>query len=339
MKIICSHCGQRYSVAEERIKQFGSHVIFPCPSCKNKIEINLADQSPTPSERSPQLQQRATGEELIKMILGSVNDLPVMPQVAERARKILADKNCSFSMVAHVIEADQAIATKVLKLANSAFYSIMGRVTSIQHAAMVLGTKTLYQVLQIACTEPVLSARLPGYGQNSGDLWRHSLAVAACSRAIAKRRNPSIIDDGFSAGLLHDCGKLILDPYLGARSEAFQNCLVQEKKKVFEAERILLGVDHAHIAAYVCEKWQIPKQLFSAIQYHHTPSLLRVHELAFIVHLANAVMHVPDISTLRDIADIEAEPEAIKFLGLDINQIALVWQESSDYVIKTIGSL
>ncbi len=337
MKIICPHCSKGYSVSEDRIRQFGHHVIFPCPSCKGRIEVKL-DKHPTPAPSAVVPPRPSDGDDLRKVIIASVNDLPPMPQVAQHARRVIADKNCTFSDIARVIEADQAIATKVLRLANSAYYGVMGTVTSIQHAAMILGIKTLSQLLEIACSASVLSARLPGYGQESGELWRHSLAVAACARAISKRHNPTIIDDAFSAGLIHDCGKLILDRHLAVRSAMFQKYL-SEGKRVFEAERAVFGFDHAQIAGSVCEKWDIPRRLVNAVQFHHAPSLLQVNELACIVHTANIVMHVPDMSAVSDISSLELDPVAIRYLNLDIKHIAFAWNESQEYVSKTLGFL
>ncbi|MCX8044219.1 MAG: HDOD domain-containing protein [Desulfobacterota bacterium] len=344
MKIICPHCSRGYTIPEERIRQYGLHVIFPCPSCKGNIEIRLNQHATPQSSPSPAPSQNRhspseeSGIDLRKSIIAAVNDLPSMPQVAQHVRRLISDKNCTFSEIARAIETDQAIAARVLKIANSAYYGVMGTVTSIQHAAMILGIKTLNQILEIACSAAVLSKRLPGYGQESGVLWRHSLSVAACARAIAKRRNPNLIDDAFSAGLIHDCGKLVLDRYLAARADAFTK-LLQEGKKVFEAERIVLGFDHASLAASICEKWDIPKQLVNAIQFHHSPSLIQINELVAIVHLANQIIHIDDMQSLQDITAIDLDPRSVKLIGIDLKLIALVRSEAEEYVNKTISSL
>ena len=81
--------------------------------------------------------------------------------------------------------------------------------------------KTLSDLLTLACSSSVMGSKLNGYGQESGDLWMHSLAVAGCARSIAKLKKPELADDAFSAGLIHDCGKLILDPYIDERRDLF----------------------------------------------------------------------------------------------------------------------
>lgn len=343
MRVVCPHCKAGYNISEERVKQFGEHIVFPCPSCKGKIEINLSSQSSDPVTSQATMQVAPgdmTGDVLKKLILSKVNDLPPMPQVAQHARRVTADKNSTFSDVAKVIETDQSIAAKVLKLANSAYYGVMGSVTSIQHASMILGIKTLNQLLEIACTSKFLTTKLDGYGLDAGQLWRHSLAVAGCARSLAKKRNPNVIDDAFSAGLIHDCGKLILDHYIFERKNVFDNFLKDGNKTFIEAERTILGFDHAQIAANVCEKWEIPKRLVSAIQYHHTPAMLRFNELALIVHASDAIMHAPEtLAAGSDSMDIAIDSETLKFLNLDRKQIPFFQKEANDYMEKTISSI
>jgi putative nucleotidyltransferase with HDIG domain len=342
MKIICPHCSAAYNIAEERVKKFGDHVIFPCPSCKGKIEIDLTKQqknSTAPPSTSGSGGE-TTSDLLKKMILSKVNDLPPMPQVVQRARTVLADKNCSFSDIARVIETDQSIATRILKLANSAYYGVMGTVTSIQHASMILGIRTLNQLLEIACTSTLLTPKLDGYGMDSGELWQHSLEVAGCARAIAKKRSPEMSDDAFSAGLIHDCGKLILDKYIFERRGIFQTFLKDGSRTFLEAEKNILGFDHAQIAASVCEKWDIPKRLTNAIQYHHYPSLLRFNELAYVVHSADAIVHMSDDEADTDpTRTYKIDNEAVKLFNLDQKQISLFRKETRDYVDKTIHSI
>ena len=287
MQINCPHCKKTYTISEERAKKFGEHIVFLCTACKGKIEIDLHEK-PLQTSSGPAAPSESAGDALKKKILNALQDLQPMPQVAQQARKVMAEKNSTFSDIARVIETDQAIAARVLKLANSSYYGIMGKVSSIQHASVVLGIKTLNQLLEIVCAEKFLGSKLDGYGMASGDLWRHSLAVAGCSRAIAKKRNAGTTDDAFSAGLLHDCGKLILDRHIYERKALFQNSMKEGQKTFLAAEVDILGFDHARIGAEVCEKWGIAKRMGSAIQFHHRPSLARYNELAYIIHAASA---------------------------------------------------
>lgn len=338
MKIECSHCHKTYDIPAERIRALGEQVAFPCPACKASIEINLASvdkESETSAGAPPPPEEKPTGGVLKRRILRAVKDLPPMPQVAQKARELVADENYSFTDLAKIIETDQAIATRVLKLSNSPYYGV-GNVTSIQHASVVLGMKTLNELLTMACASSVLGSEFKGYGQTSSDMWKHSLAVAGCAKIIANNKNPALADDAFSAGLIHDCGKIILDEYILERKEEFQRCMAGGEKSFLEAEKSILGFDHAEISGEVCEKWQIPKKLALAITYHHSPSTLQVNALVHIVHAADAIALMSGIGAGLDGTMYRIDKKTAEFLGLDSNQIGLYMAEALEYVEKTM---
>ena len=126
---------------------------------------------------------------LSERINKAVADLPPMPAVIIEIQKLLSDPNSNTGQIAELIETDQAIAVKILKLANSAFYGLSGKVTSIQHAAVILGYKTLGELITIAGFSGLMGKKLSGYGYNSDELWKHSLAVALGSKIIAAKNN------------------------------------------------------------------------------------------------------------------------------------------------------
>lgn len=177
-------------------------------------------------------------------ILDEIEDLPPMPQVAHKGRKIAADKTPSFKDLAIAIEGDQAIAAQVMKIANSTYYGVNSNVKSVQQASVVLGMETLHELLTLACASTLLGSELKGYELISGDLWQHSLATAFCSRNIALKVAPMFADDAFLAGLIHDSGKLILDSYVNERKDEFKEFLESGDQTFLDAEKSILGFDH-----------------------------------------------------------------------------------------------
>jgi len=339
MRIVCSHCKKMYDIPEDRLRKLGSNINFPCPACKGNIKINL-DAAPIkrviPSETLPQAEEvLPIGEALKKKILMRVEDLPPMPQVAQKARKVTADENSSFKDLADVIETDQAIATRVLKLANSSYYGLAGKVTSLQQASVVLGMRTLNEILMVACAGSMVGSELEGYRLQSGDLWLHSLATAGCARMIAEEKNPALADDAFSAALIHDCGKLILNEYIAERHEQLDEILKDGQKTFLEAERELLGFDHGLIAAEVCAKWQIPSDLIIPIQNHHNPGMSKDNELVNIVHAADSIALMSGIGAGRDGMMYVMDDRVMESLGLDSDQVGEYIGRTAEYVIKT----
>jgi HD-like signal output (HDOD) protein len=133
----------------------------------------------------------------------------------------MADTSSTFKELGEVIETDQAIAGRVLKLANSAYYGLRGMVSSIHQASVVLGFEALGELITAVGVAGLIDNILEGYGLESGSLWQHSLAVAFGSRIIARKKIPKIENSAFSAGLLHDAGKIILDEYVLEKEEEF----------------------------------------------------------------------------------------------------------------------
>ena len=247
-------------------------------------------------------------QNLKEKILNSVENLPPMPNVILKIQRLLADPNSHVKQIVRYIEADQAIAAKVLKIANSPFYGMSGKVSSIQHAAVILGFKTLGEVTTIAGFSSLLGKKLPGYGYNSDELWRHSLAVAVASQIIAEKIKPELIYEALIAGLIHDIGKLILDPYVLEKREAFRNLIQVGDQTFLKAEKQILGFDHAQIASEVCNHWEFPEILTLSIKYHHYPSRSNGNEMAFILHLADYIAVLSNAGyDIDEVLDIEEE--------------------------------
>lgn len=241
-----------YNIPEERLPT-GEEVSFPCPACKNIIHIDLRPKSgstqapPENDETVPGDEEREfpRGEALQKIILRKLKELPPMPQVMFKAREVMNDPKSNFKALADILETDQAMAARVLRLANSAYYGLAGKVSSVQHASVLLGYKTVGEIVSMAGSSTLLGDSLEGYKLDSGDLWQHSLAVALASKIIAKKIKPDLENDAFAAGLIHDSGKIVLDKYLQERQPFFETFMKDGQKTFLDAEKAILGFDHS----------------------------------------------------------------------------------------------
>jgi HD-like signal output (HDOD) protein len=311
----------------------GKKVTFPCKACKAVINLDLRSNSS--QDDAPPSEPTIVDEDLKNKILKSVGNLPPMPQTVHKAREIMDNPSSSFQELAQVIETDQAVAAKVLKLANSTYYGLSGKVSSVQHASVVLGQKTLGELISVAGTSDVLDKTLEGYGMDSGDLWRHSIGVAFGSRMIAKKINPALLNDAFSVGLIHDGGKLILDKYIFERKEIFEEFLADEQKSFLDAEKELLGFDHSEIASEVCKNWNIPEALITAIKYHHSPLQAEGDQLAYIVHMADAIAMMTGLGIGMDGMQYKLDDKAMEILGLQEEDVGNIMTEVAVSVENT----
>lgn len=341
MKICCPHCGKEYSIQRQTLTGYSGTVSIPCPNCKEKILLHPGTAGTGGNDRASGHGGQAkgnvpdTGDALKQRIFKTLKDLPPMPQVVQKARKVLSDPKSSFSDLAKVIESDQGIVTRVLKMANSPYYGVSGNVSSVKHASVVLGTKTLMELLNLACSSEILGQTLEGYDLAAGDLWMHSLAVANGSQLIARRVNPSLEQDAFSAGLIHDVGKIILDPYILERKADFQSFVKERSDTFLAAEKGILGFDHAELASEVCERWQIPRHIVLAIRYHHDPTPSDNDMLSYIVHLADAVAIMSGIGAGLDGMLYTIHGDAMSRLRLKEDDLFDIMGEIACYVEKT----
>ncbi len=346
MKITCPNCQVSFNLPSEKLP-IGKKVSFSCPKCKGKIKLDLRSK-PTedetiqiegPISTEPNKEDKEHGEELKEKILRKLDDLPAMPQVVLKAREIMANPDSGVSDVVKVLETDQAITTKILKTANSAFYGLPGQISDIQHASVVLGYATLGELITFAASSDLLDRILKGYGLISGVLWKHSLSVAIGSRIIAKKKNVALKETAFSTGLIHDCGKLVLDKYVQERKEAFDAIMEHGQETFMKAEEKIFGFSHAEIGFEVCKHWGIPDEVSLAIKHHHSPAKSEKNELAYIVYMADAIVNLADAMTNMGVenTDIEmlmymVDDKAMEFMGIQETEISPIIDEIKENI-------
>ena len=259
----------------------------------------------------------------------SIKRIPPMNQVIDKARRIIENPASSLDELATIVEKDQALAINVLKIANSAYYRRLTAVPSIKEAVVVLGVDTLDELITIACVSPHLQKRLKGYDIQADAVWWHSLASASGARIIARMTDSSFENEAFTAGLIHDVGKLVLDPYVYERMDSFIEHMSDDQVTFYDAEKLVLGFDHAEIAEKICIKWNIPKEITTAIKYHHNPWESGSNELSYIVHASDQIAAWAELGAedlLLDLSDQLSEK-----LGLKTDDIEQVMVEAAEY--------
>jgi len=329
----------------------GKKIMIPCPNCKSRITIepdNNDSVSPANGKNRMPIQNRLlaknrtasmknkplNGIALRNKILKSIRDLPPMPQVISKAQEVMANPTSGIKELTQVIETDQAIASRMVKLANSAYYGLSGKVATVQKATTMLGQQTLREVLMTAGYAKLLDKTLNGYGYASGDLWRHAMAVGVGSRIIADMKQVEDTDEAYLAGLIHDSGKLVLDPYIVKRRSAFDRFLEDESRTFLDAEKHLFGFDHADIASDICLKWKVPGTVTSAVRYHHCPTKSGDTALAYVIHLADQIARSGGLGYGDDDYIYQVEEGVINFLELSQSDIQKISAKVIESMLK-----
>lgn len=232
-------------------------------------------------------------EDRIEQLLAKADDLPVLPHIAMEILNLIEDKTSVPEDFENVIENDQVMTLKILKIANSAYYGYPREIITIKEAIVILGTDTLKSLVLSLLTRQILSRSLDTYGLKKGELWEHSLAVAMVARSIAKAMKFANPEGYFVAGLLHDVGKLVLDFYLQDSAKVIKQQIREGGLDFVKAEERVLGVDHAFIGAKLLEKWNLPKFLVESVRFHHAleiaPEIVRKD--SYIIDIANRLAY------------------------------------------------
>jgi putative nucleotidyltransferase with HDIG domain len=226
--------------------------------------------------------------ERIAGILRQVTALPTLPAVATQLLKQADERAASLKEISTLVERDPAVATRLLKLVNSPFFGARREVTSVQQALLLVGIANLKSL--------VLSSSVINMFNHSGKVgsfdrsqfWEHCLGVAMCARQIAAATRAMDADEAFTAGLIHDIGKMIIDQFL---HEDFGQIIARADTKkctLYDAEQHVLSVTHAEIGQYLACYWGLPEVLQIAIGFHHSPEDASQHaEAAAVVCLAD----------------------------------------------------
>jgi len=325
MEIECSACKMRYRVKDDFIPN-GKIMKLICKSCKSPIIIDYKQQMAATAQPN----NNSSGT-LKKRIIKSIKDLPLVPQVVIEIQNRLSQMNVNLHEIAQMIETDPGITLKVLRVANSTYYGASGTTSTIMQACVRLGLKGLSEVVILAGTEKVLSGKLPGYGYDAGELWRHSLAVAYGSKILAQMRDPSLSSAAYTAGLIHDIGRIILDPYIGEQKKTIEDYMEKKQKTFLDAEIEHFNFSHAEVASEVCEAWKFPELMSKAINWHHNPAGSDGDPLSYILHLADHLSLMGGVGYDDDDILNEAQKETMSFLQLkqaDISDITFKIIES-----------
>lgn len=250
----------------------------------------------------------------VKTVVSRLRSLPSLPALYEEVIAQLRSEDPSFAHIARIISKDVGMATKILQLANSAFMGTSGRVSSLLQALTLIG---LDNVRTLVLSVNVFS-QFDGnsrVAQNLPCLWEHSIAVSKLAQQVAAAENCAkvLLEECFTAGLLHDLGKLVLI------AEFPKECLEVYATKSGTStavERERLGCTHAEVGAYLMSIWGLPFPLVHAVAFHHHPAETAETKFSTLtaVHAADAICSEADPSPLNH--DVALDQTYLRRLGL-----------------------
>ncbi len=258
-------------------------------------------------------------------ILTAVGEVQPLPGTVVRLISVINDPNSAITDIVEAIRYDQVLTARMLRICNSAFFGVSREVTCIEDALRLLGTLKTLQLVMAIHTSTLLDRGQKGYDLADGQLWRHSVGVAIASCAFAEHTRPANTSLAFTAGLLHDIGKVVLSNYV-AREFAEIVRLVSEEGLAFNtAEQRVLGFSHDEIGARLAERWALPDAIVACIRHHHDPAGLPAPDpLVDTVYLANCACLLLGIGLGSDGLCYRADPAVMERYGLHEPQLETV---------------
>ena len=233
-------------------------------------------------------------ELLLKDILATAEKLPPFSDVVWKVMSLLR-KTAPVQEIEQVIQYDPAITARVLMLSQSAFYGRKTKVSSLREAIFVLGNQKLMQVVLTSCASRFFQKTGKGSEGDERDLWYHSVATAVTGETIARQRKHKKVLTIYTACLLHDIGKTVLNQY----AKVYLHLRVANPKLdgrgLISAERKTLGIDHQELGELIARRWQFPKEVVEAIGHHHNPqAVTHDADLAMVAYMADRIVNDMD---------------------------------------------
>ncbi len=260
-------------------------------------------------------------------------ELASLPEIVIRLNQAVDDPYSTAKDISDIISEDPALSARLLRIVNSPFYGFPSQIDTISLAVTIVGTQQL-RLLALASSTIRQFANLPNQFVTMETFWRHSFSTAVVARAIARLAEEHDSEHYFIAGLLHDLGSLIIYSTIPTLAKEAINHARRKNCPLYEAERAIIGFDHAIVGSTLLRYWNIPETLVEAVACHHQLGDTGIAgKYKAIAHLANVVADSINPGLLLYRQNLEPDPEAWELLGLESDSL----DETLDDIEKEIN--
>ena len=260
-------------------------------------------------------------------IVTNVLKVAALPAVALKFSEAIKNPLTSNHDLENIVSEDSALAAKVLMIANSALFNFPSKIDTISKAITIIGHKQLSEII-LSCSIVAMFKDIPQDVIDMDMFWRHSIAVATTSRILASYRHEQNIERFFTAGLLHDIGKLIIfveTPKYAV--EVITKC-AETNELMHKVEKEVLGFDHAKLGAMLLKKWKLPEDVVATVYYHHMPSISSGDIVGpSIIHIADIITHALQFGSSGESFVPTLNEKAWNALDLDIEILSSVIEQ------------
>ncbi len=256
-------------------------------------------------------------------IVAQVKDLPVVSETARKLTVQLGQPDLHRDELVKTLSRDSVLTAKVLRVCNSAEMGAREPITSIDQALLMLGDNAIFRMVSAVGFGDCLGLRAPGYDTEANGLWTHSLTAAlGAEYPIAEESYGDFpVSTAFTAGLLHDIGKMVINRFLTPKTRAsIRAAMTEESITRVAAEKAVLGANHSEVGACLLSRWALPEPIIEAVANHHSPVTAPVVQLSAVVYLANCAAHIGGQSFGWEARLAETSKVAANMLKMELAQ-------------------
>lgn len=257
----------------------------------------------------------------LQKALSTISDIGSLPEVTARIVDVVENPKSTAQDLHEIVQGDPALAAKVLKVVNSAFYGLPSQIASLERAIVMLGLSAVKNIALAASLSRLFKPGTTVQSFSPKDLWEHSIAVGICARMLAELSG-GMVEESFVGGLVHDMGLLIelqvfpdqLQQVVSASENGGDFCAL---------ERETIGADHQAFGAFLANKWKFPPGLRYAISYHHNPEGLKPEFRRFVttIQVADVICCQNDIGFSLTARATDITDEMLALIGVPAEKI------------------
>lgn len=273
----------------------------------------------------------------LQLLVEEIDKLVSLPDIYYRLEELIVDPKSTNDLIAGLLRSDPDLCARMLRMANSAFYSFPTRIESIERAVSTIG---LRQIRELVLVTAVIKAfeGMPSGKVNMASFWEHSVAVGIMTREIAQSAGIPKAQNYYIPGLLHDLGRLVMYLQLPSLMADLLERRDSSGMPLFQLEREILSYSHADIGGCLLEFWKLPQSIWEPVAMHHNPAASGEFMLtACAIHIADAWVNANRYGSSGSRFELDIDPEALDLMGVDrdvVESAARVASEQTQAVVR-----
>ena len=253
----------------------------------------------------------------------AMENIQLIPQVALKILRLIDNEEYEVKTLSEEIRKDQVISARTIKLCNSVAFAGSSKVESLDQALVLIGIRLLVKLVISVSVNELFGHSGLGYSLCKGGLYHHAVGTAIIAEKLADYTGSAEPGLAYTAGLLHDIGKVVLDQSIASAYPLFYRKLFEEENNFSEVENEILGLDHARVGNKLARKWLFPESLCDIIRNHHRPEkATRDLKLAHVVYLADLLMSRFHSGLELERMNTETLAARMATIGLSIDKFA-----------------